>query len=35
MKKMAMWLVNHVPLGRLAPHVFAFAIGARAYKRAR
>jgi hypothetical protein len=27
MKRFAMWLVNNVPLGKLAPYVFGFAIG--------
>ena len=27
MRKFAMWLVNNVPLGKLAPYVFGFAIG--------
>lgn len=27
MKKFAMWLVDNVPLGRLTPYIFGFAIG--------
>ena len=27
MKEFAMWLVNNVYLGRLAPYVFGFAVG--------
>lgn len=33
MKSIAMWLVWNVPLGRLAPHVLAFALGAKNYRR--
>lgn len=28
----AMWIFDHVPLGRLAPHVLGFAIGSKAKK---
>ena len=27
MRKFALWLVNNVPLGRLAPYIFGFSIG--------
>ena len=33
MRKFAMWLVNNIPLGRLAPYVFGFAIGRMPKKR--
>lgn len=29
MRRIALWLVFNVPLGRLAPHVFGFAVGAK------
>jgi hypothetical protein len=29
LREIAMWLVLNVPLGKLAPHVFGFAIGAK------
>jgi len=28
MRKIAMWLINNIPLGKLAPHIFGYAIGA-------
>lgn len=27
MRRFAMWLVDNVPLGKLAPYIFGFAIG--------
>lgn len=33
MRRFAMWLVWNVPLGRLAPHVMAFALGTKNYKK--
>jgi len=33
MKNLAMWLINNVPLGRLAPYVLGYAIGAKKWKR--
>ena len=32
LQSFAMWLVWNVPLGRFAPHVFAFAMGSGKYK---
>ena len=33
MRKIAMWIINNIPVGRLAPHIFGFAIGATNWKR--
>lgn len=33
LRGIAMWLVWNVPLGRFAPHVFKFAIGAKKMRR--
>ena len=33
MRKVAMWLIHNVPLGFLAPHIFAFAIGCKKYRK--
>jgi len=33
LRSIAMWLVVHVPLGPLTPHLLAFALGARSYRR--
>jgi hypothetical protein len=33
LRAIAMWMVAHVPLGNLTPHVLAFALGARVYRR--
>lgn len=33
LRRLAMWIVWNVPCGRLAPHLFAFAIGAKSYRR--
>lgn len=32
MRKLAMWIIDNIPIGFLAPHVFAFAIGCKKYK---
>lgn len=32
LRRFAMWLVWNVPLGALAPHVMAFALGAESYQ---
>jgi len=33
LRKAAMWFFWKVPLGRLAPHVLAFALGCKSYER--
>jgi len=33
LQKIAFWLAWNVPLGRLSPHLFAFAIGCKNYHR--
>lgn len=32
-RRLAIWLVWHVPLNRFAPRVLAFGLGSRRYKR--
>jgi len=32
MRKLAMWIIDNMPCGPLAPHIFGFAIGARKKK---
>ena len=32
MRKLAMWIVNNIPCGRLAPYLFGFAIKRKGYK---
>jgi hypothetical protein len=33
MRKIAMWIIWNVPVGFLAPHIFAFAIGCKKNRR--
>ena len=33
MRKLAMWLINNVPVGPLAPYIFAYAIGANSWEK--
>ena len=33
MRKLAMWLIDNIPLGRFAPYIFKFAIGVTSWKR--
>ena len=35
MKRFAMWLMLNVPLGKLAPYVMKFAVGAKKMRRIR
>jgi len=34
MRKVAIWLINNIPLGKLAPHVLGYAIGATSWIKA-
>ena len=33
MRKIAMWIIYNIPIGRLAPCIFAYAIGVKKWKR--
>ena len=33
MRRLAMWIVNNIPCGKIAPFLFSYAIGAKKYNK--